>query len=189
LKLGVFLIKLVQYRCSLTFAKRAALKTSIFWLPNMNLQLTLPAKSNLPRVANQSKIIATAIYRWYAILCAPRAMAITALCASLVMLSGCSFFGKTPEGAPVTVPVAASIPMKPTAITPVAQNALAQARSHVTQAAERAALWPSAAQLLKQAEAAALQFDSPLTIKLADEVSALCVASVKQSGYPPLSWQ
>jgi hypothetical protein len=155
----------------------------------MNLQQVLPAKSTLPRVANHSKIIAIAIYRWQEILCAPRAMAITAISAGLVMLSACSFFGKTPEIAPVAAPVATIIPAKPTTITPHAQNALAQARSHVTQALERTVLWPSAVQLLKQAEAAALQFDSPLTIKLADEVSALCVASIKQSGYPPLSWQ
>ncbi len=155
----------------------------------MNLQQALPAKSILPRVANQFQIITIAISKWRELLCVTRILTTTAVSASLVALNGCSFFSKPPETPAVVAPVVAIIPAKPTAITAIAQNALLQARNHVTQAAERAALWPSAAQLLKQAEAAALQFDSPLTIKLADEVSALCVASVKQSGYPPLSWQ
>lgn len=108
----------------------------------------------------------------------------------IVVLSGCSFFGKSPEviQVPVRAPIIAA-PVKPTALNPDAQLALAQARIHVAQAAERTALWTSISQLLKQAETAALQFDSPLTTKLAVEVSDLCATSVKQSGYPPLSWQ
>ncbi len=103
-------------------------------------------------------------------------------------VSGCSFFGKAPQLTALPPPVAV-VPSKLTALTPFAEVALSAARSQVTLAAASETLWPRTVTLLKQAEAAAAQFDSPLTIALADEVSALCAVSVKQPTYAPISWQ
>lgn len=176
-------------------AKRAANQTNQIWSPTMNLQEVLPA---IYAVNHQQQAAADAQSQGYRLTRPSRfarslhtfartaAILKVALIASAFTITGCSFFGKTPEAVTPPAPVAITTPAKPTALTPSAQTALAQARTHVAQAAERATLWPSATKILKQAEAAALQFDSPLTTKLADEVSALCAASVKQAGYAPV---
>ena len=87
--------------------------------------------------------------------------------ATLAFASGCNMFSKPAEKiAPATPVVLAPVVQKPTALTAAAQAALVEARDLAAEASAATALWPSAASLLSQAEAAAIQFDSQLTIKL-----------------------
>ena len=107
--------------------------------------------------------------------------------ATLAFVSGCNMFSKPAEQITPPAPVVlAPVVQKPTALTAAAQAALVEARDLAATASAATALWPSAASLLSQAEAAAVQFDSQLTIKLSQEVSALCAASVKQLSYSPV---
>jgi hypothetical protein len=113
----------------------------------------------------------------------------TALLAILLALSsgGCSIWQQpaTITAQPVT---AIAAPSPPQALTREAAGALDQAQQRVAQAKASRTLWKSALEKLMVAQQAAVKQDSPLVMKLANEVLALCQLSSAQVSQPAVAW-
>jgi hypothetical protein len=84
---------------------------------------------------------------------------------------------------PVELP-AAPVPQ----LSQEALTRLADARAAVAEARRTRTLWLSAANLLKDAERAAAQQDSPATIRLSNEIVAVCEKSALQARQAPVVW-
>jgi hypothetical protein len=76
----------------------------------------------------------------------------------------------------------------PPALSAEASLALETARLRVADARQRRTLWKSAFEKLAEAEAAAAKRDSSGTIKLSNEIVALCELSTAQALRPPVVW-
>jgi murein lipoprotein len=101
-------------------------------------------------------------------------------CATLVGLSGCAATGGTAQTE--AKPAAQANP----AISPEAQAALETAQADVKAARAKNALWTTAENALKAAEAAAVAGDSATVLKQAKLASEHVRLGLEQLNYPPL---
>lgn len=90
--------------------------------------------------------------------------------------------------APVTTQPIVAAPPPADRLSAEAIAALAQAKQRVAEAKASRTLWKSAFDKLAVAELAAVKQDSQLTLKLANEIVALCQLSTAQASLPAVVW-
>jgi hypothetical protein len=102
--------------------------------------------------------------------------------------NGCALWQPMPTALPTSeTPVAIAKPL-PAVLSESAAATLEKARLQVADAKRTRSLWKSAAEKLGAAEVAATNQDSANTLRLSNEIIALCEQSRAQLRHPPVVW-
>jgi len=119
-----------------------------------------------------------------AVICRTRRATSAALLLALVV-NGCALWEQPAVHAPMPT-VSQRAPQPP--LSAEATSALADAKRRVDDAKANRTLWKSAVAKLAAAEMAASKQDSANTLKLANEIVAICELSTAQAARPPVNW-